>query len=98
MTVGDVFGWVVPFAGGAAIGVVYFAGLWTSVRRLPTTRRPGLLMAASFAVRIAVAATGLVLLIGDDARRALVALVGFLAVRTVAVRRGRRPAVAPEGG
>ena len=37
MTVDDVFGWVVPLAGGAAIGLVYFGGLWTTVA---TSRRP----------------------------------------------------------
>lgn len=98
MTVGDVLGWVVPLAGGAAIGLVYFGGLWTTVRRLPTARRPGLLVFASFVARIAVAVTGFVLLLGGDTRRAVVALIGFLAVRTVAVRRGRSAVPTPEGG
>ena len=55
-------------------------------------------MFASFAARIAVAVTGFALLLGHDARRAVVALVGLLVVRTVAVRRGHRAAVTSEGG
>jgi F1F0 ATPase subunit 2 len=97
MTGGDVLRWTVPLVGGAAVGVVYFGGLWATVRRLPWSRRPALLLAGSLVGRIAVAVTGFVLLLGGDARRAIVALVGFLAVRTVAVRRGR-VVVTPGGG
>jgi F1F0 ATPase subunit 2 len=97
MTTGDLLAWLVPLAGGAAIGLLYFAGLWATVRRLPSVRRPGLLVFASFVARIAVAVAGFVVLLGGDARRAVVALVGFLAVRTIAVRRGRDAATAKAG-
>ena len=102
MSVHDVLGWAPPLVGGATIGVLYFGGLWATVRRLPSARRPGLLALGSFAARAAVAVAGFVLLLAGDARRAAVALVGFVAVRivavrTVAVRRDPTGAATPEG-
>ena len=41
-------------AAGAVAGTLYFGGLWLTVRRLPTVRRPLLLSLGSLAVRTAV--------------------------------------------
>lgn len=85
----DVLRWGVPLFGGAIIGLLHFGGLWATVRRLPSTRRPALLAFTSLVVRVGVAVTGFVLLMAGDARRLTIALVGFLAVRTLAVRHTR---------
>ena len=85
--------WSVPLLGGALLGLLHFGGLWATVRRLPAARRPGLLVAASFVTRVALALAGFVLLTAGDARRAVVALAGFVAVRALVVRRGRSAAV-----
>jgi F1F0 ATPase subunit 2 len=84
--------------GGAAIGVGYFGGLWLTVRRLPQSSRPVLVAFASFVVRAGLAVGGFVLLAGGDALRLLVALLGFVAARTVVVRRQRRVAALAPGG
>lgn len=46
-------GWIVivlSLAAGLGLGLVYFGGLWLTVRGVATTRRPVLLFAASFIV------------------------------------------------
>jgi F1F0 ATPase subunit 2 len=83
--------------GGVTLGLAYFAGLWATVRRLPAARRPALLALGSFAARLALAAAGFALLLGGDARRGVATLLGFVAVRLVAVRR-TRPASVVSGG
>lgn len=46
---------VLAFLAGTAVGCFYFAGLWFTVRRLPSARSPGLLAFGSFAARTVVA-------------------------------------------
>jgi len=69
-------------AGGALLGVWFFGGLLWTVRRMPAARHPVLLMLASFAARAAGAAAGLIWLAGRHWLLPLVALAGFVAVRT----------------
>jgi F1F0 ATPase subunit 2 len=72
----------VALAVGAALGVWFFGGLLWTVRRMPAARRPVLLMLASFGVRAAVVAAGVVWLASRHWLLPLVALAGFVAVRT----------------
>ncbi|HEX6385138.1 MAG TPA: ATP synthase subunit I [Anaerolineae bacterium] len=49
-------------ATGLIIGVVYFGGLWLTMRAVSTSKRPRLLTAVSFIGRLAVAVLGFYLL------------------------------------
>lgn len=48
--------WIAEIAGAVIVGVIlglfYFGGLWWTVRRVMHSRRPGLLIFASFLVRL----------------------------------------------
>jgi F1F0 ATPase subunit 2 len=85
-------------AAGAAIGALYFGGLWLTVRRLPTVRRPAAFVLASFVTRTGLAALGFVVLLAGEPLRLAVALTGFLVVRMLLVRRVRPPVVTGAGG
>ncbi|MEW4528156.1 MAG: ATP synthase subunit I [Maioricimonas sp. JB045] len=78
---------VAALAGGFALGLVFFGGLWWTVGRLAASRHPALLVAGSFLVRMAIAVGGLYLLMGSDWQRAVAGLAGFLAARWVILRR-----------
>lgn len=78
---------------GAALGGLYFEGLWLTASRLGRTRLPGLLLIVSFAVRAAVLGTGLLLVMAGGLGQLLAALVGFVVARAVIVRRHRPGAV-----
>ena len=81
--------WFPALVAGLLAGTLYFAGLWWTVRRLNTSRRPSLLMAASFALRAALAA-GVFYLVGKGhGDRLLVCLAGFLLARWLITRRIR---------
>jgi F1F0 ATPase subunit 2 len=72
---------------------VYFAGLWWTVQRVTRARHPVALVAASFVLRAALAVAVLLLIMSGDVVRLLVALGGFLLVRTVVLWRcARAPA------
>lgn len=88
-------------AAGAALGFVFFGGLWWTSRRLAETSRPALLVSLSLLVRLLVVATGLVLLARVGPLLLLGAVVGLLAMRVALTRAavsGRLPiSTLPEG-
>ncbi|MHB1391150.1 MAG: N-ATPase subunit AtpR [Thermoleophilia bacterium] len=83
---------IIYFAGalmvGLGLGAVYFGGLWHTLRRLPDSRRPGLLVFSSYFGRIALCVAGFFLVgRGGHWERMLIALAGLLAARFFLVRR-----------
>jgi F1F0 ATPase subunit 2 len=91
----DTLGLLVAGALGVALGVVFFAGLWWTVRAVPASRHPGLLVFASFLVRSATVVFGLALLAGDLSLLA-VGVAGLMVARWGLLRRGRADLV-PKG-
>ena len=81
--------WLLAIAGGGAAGVLYFAGLWWTVRRASRASHPVLIIAGSFLLRGIVAAALIVFLAGGDPWRLLASMGAFLVARTVAVRLAR---------
>ncbi len=78
---------------GMATGFFYFGSLYLTVRRLPRTKNPALLMFSSFLGRtvIAVASLFLILKLGDI-MMLLAAVIGFIAMKLLFIKR-YKPAV-----
>lgn len=82
------------FAGGLALGGVFFGGLWLTTLRVASARRPGLLLASSCLVRMIVAVLGFYVLLLQGPGCLLAGLFGFIVARLLLVRRsleGSRP-------
>jgi F1F0 ATPase subunit 2 len=73
------YSWVL--AAGTLVGAFYFGGLWWTVRRVVCSRRPGLLMLASYWVRTAAALALFYVIMDGNWLRLLVCLAGFLVMR-----------------
>ena len=73
-------------AAGAAVGLVFFGGLWWTSRRLTETGRPALLVSLSLLGRLLLVAVVLVLLARVGALLLLGAVAGLLAMRLVLTR------------
>lgn len=91
------------FAAGLALGLVFFIGLWFTVRAIARSRRPGVLMAASAIGRIVVAVAGFtVIALTAGWRGVLAGLVGFIVARFATMRAvaggGRRATDQDAGG
>jgi F1F0 ATPase subunit 2 len=80
---------VLSCVAGAAVGMLFFGGLWWTVQRLATAEHPGLLSLASFLVRSALALLLFYPLIAGAWQRGLAALLGFMTVRFLMARRLR---------
>lgn len=77
---------------GGGLALLYFGGLWLTVQRAVEAGHPHWLLLASFVVRTALVLLGFFLVLaipGADWTLLLASLLGFLAGRTVLVRRWR---------
>ena len=80
---------------GLAAGAAYFGGLWWTLSRLSRWRRPGWVLAASFAVRGALLLAVFALVARQGLVPLLLALVGFIAARLALAAWLRSAAAAP---
>ena len=78
------------FVVGFVVGVAFFGGLRWTVSRLEHARRPVLLVAVSFLIRVAVVAGAVIAVGRGSLSRVLAAVAGLLVVRTVMVYAVRR--------
>ncbi|MEB3322643.1 MAG: ATP synthase subunit I [Synechococcaceae cyanobacterium] len=74
---------------GFGLGVLFFTGLWFTVRALPRSSHPLLLMVGSAVLRLAALLPALALLAGNSWLRLGAALLGFLLARTLLILRWR---------
>ncbi len=78
---------LLPFMTGTALGALYFTGLWFTVRNLPDSGRPMALVFWSFMARASIAVTGFYAVMNGRWEQLAAALLGFLLMREILVRR-----------
>jgi F1F0 ATPase subunit 2 len=86
LNVSDLLHLALAFGAGIVLGTFYFYGLWLTVRKLPSARRPVVMSLSSFFGRLAVVLVGFYFVTAGQWERLVVCLVGFLTVRIVLVR------------
>ena len=84
-------------AAGGLLGLLFFGGLWWTVRRAFASPRPALWVGGSLLLRMACVAAGFVIVSAGDWRRLLACLLGFWAARWWVVRLTTRLAAQPSG-
>ena len=88
----DVLALAVPLTSGVLLGAVFFGGLWWTVVRGVTSRRPALWFIGSKLLRMGIALGGFYLVGGGSWQRWLLCLLGFVLARLVTWRLIRSPA------
>jgi F1F0 ATPase subunit 2 len=81
------FALALALAAGAAVGAVFFTGLWLTVRFLPSAGSPVLLMIGSAVLRLGIALPALGFIAAGSLPRLGLAILGFLAMRTLLIQR-----------
>ena len=71
---------------GAALGVVFFGGLWWTVRKAVTSGQPALWFFGSVLLRMAVALAGFYFVSDGHWERLLACLLGFVIARFILMR------------
>lgn len=73
-------------AAGGLLGLLFFGGLWWTVRRAFVSSRPALWLGGSLLLRMACVAAGFIVVSAGDWRRLLSCLLGFWAARWLTIR------------
>lgn len=82
----ELAGLALAVCAGIALGVVFFGGLWWTVRKSLTSRRAELWFAGSLVLRTTIVLAGFYLIGGDRWEEILACLLGFTAARSIMTR------------
>ena len=79
---------ILVLSGGAGVvlGAVFFGGLWWTVRRGLSSKRPALWFLGSLLLRTSIALAGFYLIARGHWERLLVCLLGFVMARLIVTR------------
>jgi F1F0 ATPase subunit 2 len=80
-------GLLASLLGGGLIGLVYFGGLWLTIRYVTEKQGPNWLLLASFVGRAVIAVAAFVWLVNGRLPDLIAALIGFFLMRTILIRR-----------
>lgn len=76
---------IITYILGLVAGVIFFGGLWITVRKLPSTSYPALWALVSFSIRLLMVVIGFYLVVGNSWEKALWMLLGFITIRMVSI-------------
>ena len=82
---------VLALLAGVMLGSVFFGGLWWTILKGVSSKRPAVWFLSSMVLRATIAVAGLFFVSHGDWRRLLVCLLGFLLARIVVMRLTRAP-------
>jgi F1F0 ATPase subunit 2 len=76
-------------AAGILLGAIFFGGLWWTVHRCASSNRVALWFLGSALLRTCIVLLGFHFVLGDDWKRLLAGLAGFIIARLIATRLAR---------
>ena len=77
---------LLAWGAGAALGGLFFGGLWWTVRKGTSSQRPALWFFGSFLLRTSLTLAGFYWVAGSQWERLLACLVGFILARLIVMR------------
>lgn len=91
---------LLAIASGLVLGLLFYGGLWWTLRKLSELRHPALTLLGSLLLRSGVVLAGFYWVAGGDWRRLLLCLMGFLIGRLAVTWATRipSPAMSTEAG
>jgi F1F0 ATPase subunit 2 len=75
--------YLISFVAGIALGIIFFGGLWLTVRKAMTSKRPAIWFIFSLLIRSALVIGGIYWAAGQQWQRILVSLSGFILSRVL---------------
>jgi F1F0 ATPase subunit 2 len=86
MTISEAMMSILSVFAGAALGAIFFVGLWWTVRRALTSQLPALLVLGSMLGRTGLVVVGFYFVGDGQWQRLLFCLAGFIFARVILVR------------
>jgi F1F0 ATPase subunit 2 len=72
---------ILAFIVGLLLGTIFFGGLWFTVRKLVTSKRPALWFLGSFILRVSITLIGFYYIFSGSWQRLLICVAGFIIAR-----------------
>ena len=66
---------------GLALGIIFFGGLWFTVRKTVTSTKPALWVLGSFLFRVSITLIGFYYISQGNLQRMIICLIGFVIAR-----------------
>ena len=76
---------IAAFIAGIALGIIFFGGLWFTVKKLITAKVPALWMLGSFILRIGIVLLGFYFVSSGSWQRLVSCLIGFIVARFIVI-------------
>ncbi len=77
---------IAAFVAGIALGIIFFGGLWLTVKKSVTAEVPWLWVLGSFIFRVAIVLTGFYFVSAGNWQRLVTCLIGFIVARLAVIR------------
>jgi F1F0 ATPase subunit 2 len=77
--------WLLAWTAGGALGLMFFGGLWWTVRKGAASRRPALWFFSSLLLRMGLTMAGFYGVSGGQWERMLLCLLGFVMARPLVI-------------
>ncbi len=77
---------VLVFITGLILGTLFFGGLWFTVKKSVTSKKPALWVFSSFFIRIGITLIGFYFIAASSWQRLLICLLGFIIARFIVIQ------------
>jgi F1F0 ATPase subunit 2 len=77
---------LLSFITGVALGAIFFIGLWLTVKKMVTSKAPGILMMISFFLRTGITLLGFYYVSFNNPELLIICLIGFILARIIVKR------------
>ncbi len=81
----DIFKMIIVFIAGVLLGTLFFGGLWLTVKKAVTSKKPAMIVLGSFVFRISITLVGFYSLGAGNLQRLLLVLFGFITARFLVI-------------
>lgn len=76
---------VFVFTAGVFLGILFFGGLWFTVKKAVTSKRPALWLIGSFIIRVSSTLVGFYYLSQGSWKNLLISVLGFIIARSIII-------------
>lgn len=80
-TMDETISMIIAFVVGIALGIIFFGGLWFTVKKVVVAKLPSLWLLISFILRVSITMLGFYLIADNNWQNLLLCLVGFILAR-----------------
>ena len=77
---------IFTFAAGLVLGILFFGGLWLTVKKAVTSKSPAVLFLGSLLFRVGIAMLGFYYIAAGSLQRILLCMLGFVTARFIVIR------------